>query len=97
MIADKQIVQYFAEAVTAALWLWAASRRFYSVKPLPGLFAIPGRIFKFCLMLTMLGLLMGCSDGDPLAEASGPLFPLNVGHWQPTTQDLAAPPSVSDH
>ncbi|WP_373318357.1 type IV secretion system lipoprotein VirB7 [Acidocella aminolytica] len=28
--------------------------------------------------------------------ASGPLFALNAGHWQPTPRDLAAPPKVAD-
>jgi hypothetical protein len=58
--------------------------------------AIPGRIFKFYLVALTLGLLAGCVNPDPLAVASGPLFPLNPGHWQPTAQDLAAPPVVAD-
>jgi hypothetical protein len=94
MITDQQIVQVFAETVSAAIWLWAAYRRVFSRKPMPFLLAIPGRFFKLCLLLVTLGLLAGCAGSDPLAVASGPLFPLNPGHWQPTPQDLAAPPPV---
>jgi hypothetical protein len=57
---------------------------------------ISGRGFCFLLILLTVGGLAGCSDPDALAVASGPLFPLNAGHWQPTPQDLAAPPVVVD-
>jgi hypothetical protein len=59
----------------------------------PGL---PERSFRFFLILAAVGLLGGCSNSDPLAVASGPVFPLNAGHWQPARQDLAAPPPVVD-
>lgn len=94
MMSDREIVQYIGEAVPAAIFLWAAYRRLFSRKPLPLLLAIPGRFFKLCLLLVTLGLLSGCGNPDPLPVASGPLFPLNPGHWQPAPQDLAAPPSV---
>lgn len=96
MINDREIVQYIGEAGSAAIFLWAAYRHLFSSKPLPLLLAIPGRFFKLCLILVTLGLLAGCGNGDPLAEASGPLFPLNTGHWQPAPSDLAAPPKVTD-
>ena len=72
------------------------ARVLISKKPLPGLLAGPGRLPRFILVLLTFGLLVGCANSDPLAVASGPLFPLNSGHWQPTPQDLAAPPSVVD-
>ena len=96
MMTDRLIVQYFAEAATAEVWLWAAGRGFVVAKPLPRILALPGRVFRLCLVLATLGLLAGCSSSDPLAQASGPLFSLNVGHWQPTPQDLVAPPKVTD-
>lgn len=96
MITDQQVVQVFAEAISAAIWLWAAYRRVFSCKPKPFLLAIPDRFFKLCLLLVTLGLLAGCAGSDRLAVASGPLFPLNAGHWQAVPQDLAAPPAVAD-
>lgn len=53
-------------------------------------------MLRVILMVAAFVLLTGCSNGDPLAVASGPLFPLNPGHWQPAQQDLAAPPAVVD-
>lgn len=76
--------------------IWAAYRKFFSAKPLPAILAIPGRALRLLLILVTLGLLAGCADPDPLAVAFGPLFPLNPSHWQPTPQNLAAPPSVVD-
>ena len=48
------------------------------------------------IVVATFGLLAGCSNPDPLAVASGPLFALNAGHWQPTPKDLSAPPVVAD-
>lgn len=76
--------------------LWAIYRKFISKKPLPAILAVPGRLFRLLLIIITFGLLAGCSNPDPLAVASGPLFALNTGHWQPTKQDLAAPPKVAD-
>jgi hypothetical protein len=45
------------------------------------------------LFIALLGF-AGCANSDPLAVASGPVFALNAGHWQPAPQDLAAPPVV---
>ena len=56
---------------------------------------LPARIFWFFLFLAALGTLDGCSTSDPLAVASGAVFPLNTSHWQPTAGDLAGPPVVS--
>ena len=90
----KEIFENLVQIPTAAFWLWVLYRRFFSSKLLPLWLEVPGRILRFCLILLTLGLLTGCSNPDPLAVASGPLFPLNAGHWQPTPQDLSAPPRV---
>ena len=76
--------------------LWAVYRKFVSKKPLPAILAVPGRLFRLLLIIITFGLLAGCSNPDPLAVASGPVFALNAGHWQPTPQDLATPPQVVD-
>lgn len=86
----------YAEWVGVIFWSLVFLRVLVSKKPLPGLLAGPGRLLRFALVLLTLGLLAGCSNPDPLAVASGPLFPLNTGHWQPTPQDLASPPVVTD-
>lgn len=76
--------------------LWVIYWRFGSKKPLPPILEVPGRALKLVIILVTLGLLAGCAGSDSLAVASGPLFPLNAGHWQPTPQELAAPPLVAD-
>lgn len=76
--------------------LWLAYRKFVSKRPLPAILAIPGRLFRMLLIIIAFGLLAGCSNPDPLAVASGPLFALNAGHWQPMPKDLSAPPVVAD-
>jgi len=74
--------------------LWAAYRKLVSKKPLPAILAVPGRLLRLLLIVITFGLLAGCSNPDSLAVASGPIFALNAGHWQPTPQDLAAPPQI---
>lgn len=76
--------------------IWIVYRKFFSKKPLPAILTVPGRLLRFLLIIVTFGLLAGCSNPDPLAVASGPLFALNAGHWQPTPQDLAASPKVAD-
>lgn len=76
-----------------ALLSWAVSRKFVSAQPLPALLAKPARVFKFFLFVVLLGL-AGCANTDPLATASGPVFALNAGHWQPSPQDLTVPPLI---
>lgn len=56
-----------------------------------------GRLLRAFTMLALVGFLAGCADRDPLAVASGPLYPLNVGYWQPTQQDLAKPPPIAPY
>lgn len=53
------------------------------------------RLLGALLALVFLGLLVGCTDPDPLPVASGPLYPLNVGYWQPTQRDLTKPPPIA--
>jgi hypothetical protein len=96
MTDDKILVHYFGEAVAILVWVWIAYRRFVSSKRMPRFLAMPARLLKFCVIILTLGLLAGCSNSDPLAVASGPVFPLNAGHWQPTAADLASPPAVVD-
>ena len=76
--------------------VWALYRKFVSHKPLPSIIALPVRLIRMLLVIITCGLLAGCSNPDPLAVASGPVFALNAGNWQPTPQDLAAPPPVVD-
>ena len=48
------------------------------------------------LILTLVaGLLAGCTDGEPLPRAQGPLFPLNAGLWHPTPGNLSQVPEVA--
>ena len=96
MIGNTRLVPYCAEGASFAFWAWILYRRFVSSKPLSGILGFACKFIKFCLVLITFGLLAGCSNPDPLAVASVPLFALNVGHWQPTPQDLAAPPKVAD-
>ncbi len=92
----NDIFQICIQAPTGVFWLWLLYRKFVSTKPLPGILRFPAHIIRFTLILVTIGLLAGCSNPDPLAVATGPLFALNTGNWQPTPQDLAAPPIVTD-
>jgi hypothetical protein len=96
MNANTQFVPYFAESASCVFWGWILYRKFVSTKPLPSTLRVAGKLVKLCLVLITCGLLAGCSNPDPLAVASGPLFALNAWHWQPTPRDLAAPPKVAD-
>jgi Outer membrane lipoprotein virB7 len=57
----------------------------------------PSTFLSLGVVLVTLGFLAGCANPDPLAIATGPVFPLNSGYWQPTSQDLAAPPRVTQN
>jgi len=92
---EKNLVDNLAHLPVLLFLLWAIYRRYGSKKPLPTILAAPIRVLQMVLLLVTLGLLAGCADSDPLAVASGPVFPLNAGHWQPAPQDLAAPPPVA--
>jgi hypothetical protein len=96
MNTNAQFVPYFAESASCVFWGWILYRKFVSKKPLPVILAVPGRLFRSLLIIITFGFLASCTNPDPLAVASGPLFALNAGHWQPTPRDLAAPPKVVD-
>ena len=92
----------FLQALDIATYLpcasflgWSLYRKFVSSKPVPAIVASPIRALRVLLIIVTFGLLAGCANTDPLAVASGPVFALNTGHWQPTSQDLAAPPVVA--
>jgi hypothetical protein len=84
------------EWASALFWGWAFYRGVLSKKPKPALIVGFGRFLKLILVLMTFGLLAGCSNPDPLAVASGPVFALNAGAWQPAPQQLAAPPAVTN-
>lgn len=71
----------YAEWAGVIFWGLVFVRVGLSRKPLPGPFRIPGQLLRLILIILTFGLLAGCSNPDPLAVASGPLFALNVGHW----------------
>jgi hypothetical protein len=48
---------------------------------------------RILLVLTLLAA-AGCSNSEELAKPHGPIFQLNTGRWQPTTQDLARPAPI---
>lgn len=52
-------------------------------------------IVRVGLFALAVSALSACSNPDPLAVASGPVYPLNMGYWRPTPQDLSAPPPVT--
>lgn len=89
-------VDVYAEWVGVTFWIYVAYREFFSSKPKSWLLKIPCKFLRLIAIVATLGFLAGCANPDPLAVASGPVFALNAGHWQPTQQDLAAPPAVTD-
>jgi len=45
---------------------------------------------RFLIAIAVI-LLAACSSKEKLATARGPVFPLNVGRWQPTEAELHKP------
>lgn len=41
------------------------------------------------LAILLLCTLSACAETPPLGEATGPLRPLNPGHWTPSAADLS--------
>ena len=86
------------EWIAIGFWIIAGYIEFVAKKKTPrligALFWFPGKFLRLTLIVMTFGLLAGCSNPDPLAVASGPVFALNTGHWQPVPQDLARPPAV---
>jgi hypothetical protein len=77
-----------------AFLFWGFYRKFISPKPVPAIIVFPIRGLRMLLIILTFGVLGGCANPDPLAVASGPIFALNAGHWQPAPQDLAGPPVI---
>ena len=48
------------------------------------------------LLLFPFAVLAGCQTPAKLTTATGPVFPLNPGHWQPTQADLTLHSSKTD-
>jgi len=95
-MTNGEMLENISHVPVLLVLCWAIYRKFYSKKPVPAVIAVPIRVIRVILIILTFGLLAGCSNPDPLAVASGPVFALNAGHWQPTQQDLAAPPAVTD-
>jgi hypothetical protein len=53
-----------------------------------------GVVLRLFIAAASLAFVTACTNADPLAVASGPVFQLNPGHWQPSKEALAAPPVV---
>jgi hypothetical protein len=74
--------------------IWIAYRRVQQGEAAPRVLAGPFAAFRVLALIGLAAALAGCSNSDPLAVASGPVFQLNPGHWQPSRQALAAPPPL---
>ena len=83
------------EWAAVGLWGIVVYKEFMSRRRPHGLLALPGRFLRLCIVIVTFGLLAGCANSDPLAVASGPVFQLNPGHWQPSKQALSAPPTTA--
>lgn len=44
-------------------------------------------MIRIAVMLVVL-VVAGCASPHKLAECRGPKFPLNLGMWQPTAEDM---------
>ena len=72
---------------------WLAYRRIVKKAPLPRFALVLSRFIRFVAVIALFGL-AGCASPEALPTAHGPLFALNPTHWQPTAQDLEAPPPL---
>jgi hypothetical protein len=97
-LSSRQFAMYFEDA---SLLFWLAVGVFeYGLKSkapllLRVIFWLPGKFLRVGPIVLTFGVLSACSNPDPLAVASGPLYQLNTGYWQPAPQDLSAPPRVT--
>jgi len=74
------------------LALWTVWRVIIQRRPI-SLVAVPWGVLRWFFLIALLSF-SGCSSMQKPAEAKGPLFALNPGHWQPTPQDLKDQPRV---
>ena len=86
--------------IAGYFWLWVGVWFIYRAvcakKPKPALLVGFARLIRFLLVILTFSLLSACSNPDPLAVATGPVFQLNPGHWQPSPHDLASPPVITN-
>ena len=75
------------------LALWVLYRSYVGHRPPFKLSRVPLGFFRLLAVIALFGL-AGCASPEALPTAHGPLFALNPTHWQPTAQDLKAPPPV---
>jgi hypothetical protein len=87
----NEIIAVVLQALFVLFWVWIFIRVKFSSKRRNTL-GLPFRIFRLLMIIATFGVLGACTNPDPLAVASGPVFALNGGHWQPAPQDLAGPP-----
>ena len=84
----------FVHVPIAFVLAWLTYRRFYQGRTMPRILAIPFAGLRVLALIGLATMLAGCATSDPLAVASGPVFQLNPGLWQPSKEALAAPPVV---
>jgi hypothetical protein len=90
----NEILAVFLQIIFVMFVIGLIFRMRSSSKKFPHLARSPFRLFRLLLIIATFGVLGGCANPDPLAVASGPIFALNAGHWQPAPQDLAGPPVI---
>lgn len=73
--------------VLPLLVLLALVLRAFGIKSFGQVLFAPFRLLRFLLVIALVGL-AGCGHTENLAEAKGPLFPLNPDHWQAAPADL---------
>jgi len=76
------------------LLIFLLIRHFRNGRALNGIGTVK-RIGTTLLFIALIGF-AGCANTDPLATASGAVFALNAGHWQPSPADLTIPPAASN-
>ena len=84
---------YFLTHVFPVLAILALILRAFGIKSFGRVLFAPFRLLRFLLVIALIGL-AGCSHTEKLAEAKGPLFPLNPDHWHAATDDLKDPAAV---
>ena len=91
---QNEILAILLQIIFVVFWIWIVVRAKFFSQRATNLSKVPFRFFRLLLIIATFGVLGGCANPDPLAVASGPIFALNAGHWQPAPQDLAGPPVI---